>query len=61
MNTESLNKFRDLVVIALGRVVEQQNRLTSLSAEVLALQGAVRDTPLMKKYLAEQTSSERSS
>jgi hypothetical protein len=54
MNTESLNKFRDLVVIALGRVVEQQNRLTSLSAEVLALQGAVRDTPLMKKYLANK-------
>jgi hypothetical protein len=35
-------------------VVEQQNRLTSLSAEVLALQGAVRDTPLMKKYLANK-------
>ncbi len=54
MNTESLNKFRDLVVIALGRVLEQQNRLTSVSADVLALQEAVRDTPLMKKYLANK-------
>jgi hypothetical protein len=54
MDTESLNKFRDLVVIALGRVLEQQNRLTSLSADVLALQEAVRDSPLMKKYLASK-------
>ena len=54
MNTESLNKFRDLVVIALGRVLEQQNRLTSVSADVLALQEAVRDTPLMKKYVANK-------
>lgn len=54
MNTESLNKFRDLVVIALGRVLEQQNRVTSLSADVLALREAMRDTPPMKRYLANK-------
>jgi hypothetical protein len=54
MNTESLNKFRDLVVIALGRVLEHQSALTSLSAEVLALREAGRDTPLMKKFVANK-------
>lgn len=50
MNDPRLEKMRDLVVIALGRVLEQQNRLTSLSADVLALQEAMRDTPLMNNF-----------
>jgi hypothetical protein len=50
MNDSRLEKMRDLVVIAVTRVREQHARLSALSADVLALQAAVRDIPLMNNF-----------
>lgn len=50
MNDPRLEKMRDLLVIAVSRLCEQHRRLTLLSADVLALQAAIKGTPLASVY-----------